>query len=178
MSEHLMPPARVSVSKNSWTSNLLDFVFAHFAEEMSLEDLAHAAGQSKYNFCRSFRRQYGVPPIKWLWIFRTRLASELLKSVSGWTLTDIACTCGFVSSAHFSRKFKGYMGCSPSRFRKQSAWQAQNCREGVRSNQTLDLLAIQDSQHPLLRQVAEATLAAWLEPQMIPHPGTLTFLSP
>ena len=94
------------------------YVLANFAEEIDLDDLAREAGLSRYNFCRRFHRDCGLPPMRWLWAFRAALAAEFIGLDPSWSLTDVAFSCGFTSSAHFSRAFKGAYGVSPSEFRK------------------------------------------------------------
>lgn len=89
-----------------------------FSEEIDLEDLAEAAGISRFNLCRNFQKKYGVSPIKWLWLFRTLLAAEFIEIAPDWSLTDIAFTCGFTSSSHFSRSFHQILGVSPSKYRR------------------------------------------------------------
>lgn len=96
------------------------FVLEAFAEELTLEDLAREAGMSRFNFCRRFHKECGLPPMRWLWNFRTQLAAEFILLDPRWSLTDIAFSCGFTSSAHFSRSFKAAFGKSPSQFKKDA----------------------------------------------------------
>jgi transcriptional regulator GlxA family with amidase domain len=96
------------------------FVLANFAEEIGLEDLARAAGMSRFSFCRRFHRECGLPPMRWLWLFRAVLAGEFISLEPRWSLTDIAFTCGFTSSAHFSRSFRALYGRSPSVFKREA----------------------------------------------------------
>jgi len=97
---------------------VIAYVLANFAESIALEDLAQAAGLSRFNFCRRFHRECGLPPMRWLWNFRTLLAAEFIGLGPQWSLTDIAFSCGFTSSAHFSRTFKSMFGKSPSQYKK------------------------------------------------------------
>lgn len=94
------------------------FVLENFAEEIELDDLATEAGLSRFNFCRRFQKECGISPMRWLWNFRTILASEFITLDPKWSLTDVAFSCGFTSSAHFSRSFKAMFRVSPSAYRK------------------------------------------------------------
>lgn len=96
------------------------YVLEHIGDEISLSDLALSVGLSRYNFCRKFQKIYGIPPMRWLWIFRAVLAAEFIKIDPEWSLTDVAFTVGFSSSAHFSRVFKQFLGETPSQFRKKA----------------------------------------------------------
>jgi AraC-like DNA-binding protein len=104
---------------------VIAYVLENFAEEIDLDDLAQQAGMSRFNFCRKFHRECGLPPMRWLWNFRTVLAAEFIGLDPKWSLTDIAFACGFTSSAHFSRSFRAMYNQSPSEFRKNVALKAQ-----------------------------------------------------
>ncbi len=93
-------------------------VLKRFDEPLTLADLAKAAGMSRFGFCRHFRRQLGMPPLRWLWSFRAVLAAELIDLVPSWTLTEVWTLAGFSSSAHFSRSFKGVYRVAPSVYRR------------------------------------------------------------
>jgi AraC-like DNA-binding protein len=97
---------------------VIGYVMENFAEEICLDDLADAAGMSRFNFCRKFHRDCGLPPVRWLWNFRVILAHEFIALDPTWNLTEVAFACGFTSSAHFSRAFKGVFKVSPSKYRK------------------------------------------------------------
>jgi AraC-like DNA-binding protein len=94
------------------------YIIEHFSDDISLDDLASAADVSKFNLCRMFQRYFKVTPVKWVWLFRALLAKEFVAVAPSWQLTDIAFSCGFSSSAHFSRCFTSVHGISPSRFRR------------------------------------------------------------
>ncbi len=102
----------------SLITKILPFILDRFADELTLDDLADACGMTRFNFCRRFGAEHGVPPMRWLWNFRTVLAGEFITLDPQWSLTDIAFACGFTSSAHFSRSFKAMFSVSPSAFRR------------------------------------------------------------
>lgn len=94
------------------------YMIQNFGEDLTLEDLSIAAGITKFNLCRSFQKRHGITPMKWLWTFRTLLSGEFIRMAPSWSLTDIAFTCGFTSSAHYSRSFSALFSTSPSEFRR------------------------------------------------------------
>lgn len=116
----LEPIATFGASYPKIAEKVIAYVLEAFAEEISLEDLAREAGMSRFNFCRRFHKECGLPPMRWLWNFRTQLAAEFILLDPRWSLTDIAFSCGFTSSAHFSRSFKAAFGKSPSQFKKEA----------------------------------------------------------
>lgn len=109
-------PSTLPESKLAQTA--IAFVLENFSEDVSLDDLADAAGMTRFNFCRRFQKECGISPIRWLWNFRAILAAEFIALGPDWPLTDVAFACGFTSSAHFSRAFKQMYRTSPSAFRK------------------------------------------------------------
>lgn len=88
-----------------------------FAEPLALKDLAEAARMPSNTLTRYFNRTFGISPMRWLWAFRTLLASEIIACSPSWSLTDVATHCGFNSSAHFSRRYRELFQETPSRHR-------------------------------------------------------------
>lgn len=99
---------------------IVAYVMENFAEEITLEDMSATVGISRFSLCRAFQRRFKVTPMRWLWTFRAILAFEFIALEPRWSLTDIAFSCGFTSSAHFSRFFKSIFKCSPSQHRLQA----------------------------------------------------------
>ena len=86
------------------------------ARTMSVEDLASAAGMSKYDFLRKYTHRYGLTPHSSLTDARIRKSLFLMRA--GGSLTDIAQDCGFSDQSHFIRQFKRYTGIRPSEYQK------------------------------------------------------------
>ncbi len=103
--------------KHRHTIRAIRYMVSNCQEEISLESIAEMVGTSKFNVCKVFQRIYGTSPMRWLWKFRTVLAYQLIISLPHKSLTEIAFSCGFTSSAHFSRNFKKVYGLTPSELR-------------------------------------------------------------
>nr|WP_299505411.1 AraC family transcriptional regulator [uncultured Rhizobium sp.] len=93
-----------------------DYILAHFAQEIGLEDLAREAGLSRAHLIRAFRRHYFITPHAYQTDLRIRHARHLLRS--GETPADTALVCGFADQAHFSRQFKARTGLTPGKYRR------------------------------------------------------------
>jgi len=106
-------------NNNLVISKVINYITEEFAEEITLEDLAEVAEVSSFQLCRIYNKNMGITPIRWLWLFRIHLAYEYITLIPECSLTDIAFSCGYSSSAHFSRFFRKIYGVSPSDFRKQ-----------------------------------------------------------
>jgi len=94
----------------------IEFCRAHLASPIGVDDLAAAAGYSRYHFTRLFQAGEGIGP--GVFICRQRLlrAVELMK-LSGDSVKGVAQKCGFKSSGYFCKAFRKAYGVSPGEFR-------------------------------------------------------------
>ena len=89
----------------------------HFAEPLSVEDLARLTNVSAVHFTRLFRRETGRSPHEYLLLVRMNHARRLLTDTTD-SIEVISELCGFASSPHFIRMFKKRNGFTPLQFRK------------------------------------------------------------
>lgn len=92
------------------------YVERHFAEKVTLDDLARAAAVSPSYLIRLFKRQLETTPHDYLLRYRISRAKELLAET---TLTSavIAERVGFTSESNFSYRFKQMVGQGPRAYR-------------------------------------------------------------
>ena len=95
------------------------FMEAHFAERVTLEDLAAEASVSPSYLIRLFKRQLGTTPHDFLLRYRITRAKELLAETS-LTSAVIAQRVGFNSESNFSYRFSKMVGQSPRAYRQSS----------------------------------------------------------
>jgi AraC-like DNA-binding protein len=86
----------------------------HFAEEVSLAQLAIMAEVSPFYLARTFRAQVGVPPHTYLEGVRVARAKSLL--MAGHGLARVAFDTGFVDQSHFTHRFKRAVGVTPGHY--------------------------------------------------------------
>jgi AraC-like DNA-binding protein len=91
-----------------------DFIEAHFAESISLEELSRTACLSPFHFHRLFLKNTGVSPHEYLVRSRIRKATELI--LQGHYLAGVAAETGFADQSHFTRAFKRIIGVTPGRY--------------------------------------------------------------
>ena len=94
-----------------------EFMLAHLAEEVSLDEIAAVCNLSVPHFGRLFRATTGLPPYRWLREQRVLRARQLLET-SDLDLSEIALVCGFANQSHFTRAFTQITGVSPGRWRR------------------------------------------------------------
>jgi AraC-like DNA-binding protein len=93
-----------------------DLMDRDYAAPLGIDDLAKAAGCSRYHFVRSFRAAYGETPGRYLTMRRIERAKDLLRSAN-LTVTEICMLVGFSSLGSFSSRFTALVGMSPSQYR-------------------------------------------------------------
>ncbi|MEO3388782.1 AraC family transcriptional regulator [Mesorhizobium sp. CAU 1741] len=93
-----------------------EFVEAHLQEDIGVKDLAKAADLSARHFTRSFFRELGTTPHKWLMKRRLEHACKMLV-YSSQTIADVARNSGFASQSHLTYQMKQICGTTPNRYR-------------------------------------------------------------
>lgn len=96
---------------------LLQYIEEHFAEPLTVDDLAQRACLSRSQFNRVFRAVTGDTPIHHLIRRRVEEAARLLRD-PGATVSEVAFRVGFTNFSHFSRTFRHHWGCSPTAARR------------------------------------------------------------
>ena len=88
-----------------------DCILDQLADNLTLDDLAHTAGLSRYHLLRSFKQAYGQTPHAFQLDQRINQGKQLLKR--GGTLADVAHSLGFADQSHFQRHFKRRHAVTP-----------------------------------------------------------------
>ncbi len=94
------------------------YIREHYAHEVSLADIAQAAGLSVFHLTRLFKKTMGMSPHHYLIEVRVHSALALL-SAGGErpSLAEIAAAVGFSDQSHLTRQFKRVLGTTPKRAR-------------------------------------------------------------
>lgn len=97
-----------------------DYLEQHFAEEISLEDVAEQVNISPQYFSKLIKKTTGFNFIDWLSMFRVKKAKELLTN-SNLTVKEVCFMVGYKDPNYFSRIFKKRIGITPSEYIKTSS---------------------------------------------------------
>lgn len=92
---------------------ITNYINEHFAEDLSLEQIADLAGFSKYHFTRLFKQYTDTSFYKYLNQKRIDYAKTLLLDPN-LPVLDVALQCGFSSLSAFLRMFKQLNMCTPT----------------------------------------------------------------
>ena len=93
-------------------ARIRDYIRAHYAEDISVSDLAAVAGLSRAHLTRAFSAAYHMPPHVYLNAVRITQAQKRIRL--GMPLTMVALECGFADQSHLTRRFKGSVGMTPA----------------------------------------------------------------
>ena len=111
------PPARTSSLDARRLKRVLDFIEAHLASDISLDDLAAEACLSPFHFSRLFREATGLSPCRYVTDRRIQAAQKML-AVEQSSLVQVALDTGFGSQGNFTRAFRKATGLTPGQYRE------------------------------------------------------------
>lgn len=98
-------------------SRVKHLVYGRIDREISLQEMAGAAGLSTNYFNQMFRRATGQAAHQFVLNARVEHAKDLLKSPR-LRVIDVAIGCGFQTSQHFSRVFRSVCAVTPTEYRR------------------------------------------------------------
>ncbi|MDD5708482.1 MAG: AraC family transcriptional regulator [Kiritimatiellae bacterium] len=93
------------------------FLEAHYAEPLSVPQVARYLGYDVSWFEKRFRACVGVPPGNYLQSLRVEKAKDRLCAEQA-EITDIALSTGFASSQYFAHVFRKFTGLTPTQYRR------------------------------------------------------------
>ena len=112
-----LPTDRKNSIITTRTQTFLQYIEAHYREDVSMEKLAGSANVSKSECLRCFRESLQTTPYRYLMEYRLAKAGELLQSTDQ-LIHEIAADVGFHQLSYFGKCFKEKTGYSPRMYRK------------------------------------------------------------
>lgn len=99
----------------SYIRRAIEFMRENFSSNLYLEDICREIHVSRYHFIRTFMKETGLTPHRYLLTLRVQKAKELL-ATKKYSVMETAGLCGFESVSHFSTTFRKATGYSPTDF--------------------------------------------------------------
>ncbi len=96
----------------------MEFIRAEYASPITLKDIAASVNMSEGYFCRKFSDSMHISPFEYLLRIRIDNSCRMLQSTN-LSISEAASACGFNSFSYFSKKFKEYVGKTPTAYRKK-----------------------------------------------------------
>ena len=94
-----------------------NYINLHYAERITLDDLARVISINKFYLQKLFKRCMGLSPNEYLIYTRLTQAKHLLLTTDR-SISRIAMDVGIDNVGYFTNLFKKYEGCVPSVFRQ------------------------------------------------------------
>lgn len=108
--------SRIQLNAQIRIQKMLSYIYEHYAEAVTLEDISKAAAISRSEAGRCFNTYMGCSPVDALIQYRLQTAHRLLNETT-LTLQEISYSCGFHSVEYFSRQFRKKYGYAPGKNR-------------------------------------------------------------
>ena len=98
------------------------YIQEHYAELVTLDDIADSIHVSKSECCRCFKRAVNITPFEYLMRYRIlQAADKILQNDREMTsISELASSVGFNNTSYFNKLFKKYFNCTPTEYRKLS----------------------------------------------------------
>jgi AraC-like DNA-binding protein len=110
--------ATVTAGRYREMAVVMEYMDKHFAESMTVCQLASLVHLSLSQFERRFKALFQVSPMQYLIRLRLNKACHILMT-SSTKITEVAVQCGFYDHSHFVRQFTSTFGVPPSSYRQQ-----------------------------------------------------------
>jgi AraC-like DNA-binding protein len=88
----------------------------NYVKNCKLDKMASMAGMSKAHFCRTFKEQVGMSPVRYHRFIRIQRARQLLHNYS-LSIAAAAYRVGFHDVSNFNKNFRKFVGVSPTAYR-------------------------------------------------------------
>lgn len=93
------------------------YLYEHFDQDITLEQIAAFASQNPASLCRSFKKRSGYTILGFMHRLRIEKACQLLNSTD-LNITEIAFITGYNTFSHFSTRFMRIMNMTPGKYRQ------------------------------------------------------------
>ena len=117
MTSFVKPQSNIDYS-NQIVQVTQEYLENHYAEDISLEDVAEQVNISPQYFSKLIKKTTGFNFIDWLSMLRVKKAKELLTN-SNLTVKEVCFMVGYKDPNYFSRIFKKRIGITPSEYVKK-----------------------------------------------------------
>lgn len=112
----------IPVASEDWldgeAKTLLGYIYAHYADTITIDDLAGVGLTSRRQVFRIFQNTLHTTPMEYIEKYRVQMACKLLVETD-LSITEIAMQCGMNSISYFGKRFRNLIGQTPSEYRRR-----------------------------------------------------------
>ncbi len=109
-------PSQPSVPWSRVAHQAREYLHAHLYEDIGLDQLAAATGESRFVVSRAFKAEFGLPPHAYLIQLKLTRARDGL--AAGGTPATVAADLGFADQSHLGRWFRRAYQLTPAHYRR------------------------------------------------------------
>ncbi|MBS7008977.1 AraC family transcriptional regulator [Anaerostipes sp.] len=120
VSEPLLDQRNPHNGSDEKIKSMMQFVQEHYAQKLTVLQIASAAYISERECFRIFRQNLGMTPLEYVKSFRIQQACIMLSDLN-MSISFIGQSCGLGSSSYFAKAFREALGCTPKEYRRK--WQ-------------------------------------------------------
>ena len=114
---HVKPEIPAEDTRLAYVRNEISaYIDAHFMEELSMKNVAHAMNYSDAYFCKLFKQCFQVNFSTYLNEYRIEKAKAMMLNPR-MAVKDISTACGYTDSNYFARVFKRLTDRTPTEYR-------------------------------------------------------------
>ncbi len=110
--------ARTKTHSFQTIKNTISFIRINYSKKLTLDEISRAVLMDKYTLSREFKKITGQTIVQYINNYRCMKAAEYI--TDGESVADAARICGFQNMSFFTKTFKGYMNCLPSKYRQKN----------------------------------------------------------
>lgn len=107
-------------SKKDRLSEVFQYVNENYKKDIVLIEIAAIANMTPTSFCRMFKLKTKKSFVEYLNEIRVSKACKFLLETD-LSMSEIAYECGYKTASNFNKRFKKFMGMTPSEFKKSAA---------------------------------------------------------
>ena len=106
-----------TLNNYNFLNKVKNYIFEHYAEDLTLDDLAKISYMNKSYFLHQFKKLFNISPMRYLTLVRIE-QSKLLLSSTDHSITQISSMVGINNPVYFTEIFTKVIGIPPSMYRK------------------------------------------------------------
>ncbi len=124
------PISGLSISDYDRVTAAIHYIAEHYADPLTLEDIANTIHVSKSECCRCFKRIVSISPIEFLIQYRVMEAIRKMQSKEAVakSISQLSASVGFNNASYFNKQFKRHTNCTPLEYRNKLLSEAQNAK--------------------------------------------------
>lgn len=124
------PISGLSISDYDRVTAAIHYIAEHYADPLTLEDIANTIHISKSECCRCFKRIVSISPIEFLIQYRVMEAIRKMqgKEAVAKSISQLSASVGFNNTSYFNKQFKRHTNCTPLEYRKKLLSESKNAK--------------------------------------------------